>query len=80
MLKVNIYNLYNIKLLYRLLHFIKLCLMRIFLLLCLKLIIIKMELDKHFYSRQIDTYSIEFMEKISKLNIYVYGLRGVQYI
>ena len=34
-------------------------------------------LDKNFYSRQIGTYGLGTQTKIMKMNIFVYGMRGV---
>ncbi len=33
--------------------------------------------DNNFYSRQIGTYGLNTQEKIMKMNIFIYGLRGV---
>ena len=35
------------------------------------------ELDKNFYSRQIGTYGLGTQTKIMKMNIFIYGMRGV---
>ena len=34
-------------------------------------------IDKNFYSRQIGTYGLRTQEKIIKMNILIYGMRGV---
>jgi hypothetical protein len=39
-----------------------------------------MELDTNLYSRQIPMYGIETMQKISFLNIFIYGMKGVRLI
>jgi len=36
-----------------------------------------MEIDTNLYSREIGTYGLETMEKIVTLNIFIYGMRGV---
>ena len=35
------------------------------------------ELDTDLYSRMIGTYGIEIMEKITKLKVYIHGIRGI---
>ena len=34
-------------------------------------------LDKNFYSRQIETYGLNTQTKIMKMNVFIYGMRGV---
>ena len=34
-------------------------------------------IDNNFYSRQIGTYGLDTMSKIIKMNIFIYGMRGV---
>jgi ubiquitin-activating enzyme E1 len=36
-----------------------------------------MEIDTNLYSRQIGTFGMEAMGKLIKMNVLVYGLRGV---
>ena len=36
-----------------------------------------MEIDKNLYSRQIGTFGMETMGKLIKLDILIYGLRGL---
>lgn len=36
-----------------------------------------MDFDFNLYSRQIGTYGIELMQKITKLRIFIYGVKGV---
>ena len=34
-------------------------------------------IDNNFYSRQIGTYGLGTMKKIIKMNVFIYGMRGV---